>query len=329
MEAKEEKERRSAISTLSGCAKIAPYQHPFSGSIRTNVILCQIPKGHPLKERRRGEFEIVVLTQKCSSMLRERIPTKMKDPGSFTIPCSIGDVDIGKALCDLGASINLMPLSMFKKLGIESRSTTMTLQLADQSIVHPEGNIKDVLVKIDRFILPADFIILDYETNKNMPIILEWSFLSTGRTLIDFHKGEITMRVNNQEVIFNVFYALEYPGGHEKCQSLDADDEFKVKRELDEDEEKGKEEEYLDAQQPEQCCTMVHTGSLNINPHDHKSKPSMEQTPELELKVLPAHLKYAYLGEGTTLPVIISIALSLENELALLEVLKKYIQAIG
>lgn len=273
----------------------------------------------------------MVLTQKCSSMLRERIPTKMKDPGSFTIPCSIGDVDIGKALCDLGASINLMPLSTFKKLGIESRSTTMTLQLADQSIVHPEGNSEDVLVKIDRFILPADFIILDYETNKDMPIILEWSFLSTGRTLIDFHKAEITMRVNNQEVIFNVFYALEYPGGHEKCQSLDAEDEFKVKRELDEDEEKGKEEEYLDAQQPEHCCTMVHTSfeSLNINPHDNKSKPSMEKTPKLELKVLPAHLKYAYLGEGTTLQVIISIALSLENESALLEVLKKYIRAIG
>lgn len=104
-----------------------------------------------------------------------------------------------------------------------------------------------------------------------------------------------------------------------------------MKRELDEDEEKGKEEEYLDAQQPEHCCTMVHTSfeSLNINPHDNKSKPSMEKTPKLELKVLPAHLKYAYLGEGTTLQVIISIALSLENESALLEVLKKYIRAIG
>ena len=90
----------------------------------------------------------------------------MKDPGSFTIPCSIRGVDIGKVLYDLGASINLMPLSVFKKLVIESRSTTVTLQLADRSIVHPEGKIEDVLVKIDCFILPRKLHILDYEVDK-------------------------------------------------------------------------------------------------------------------------------------------------------------------
>ena len=81
----------------------------------------------------------------------------------------------------------------------------MKLQLTDRSIVHSEGKIKDVLVKVDQFILPPNFIILDYEFDKDVPIILGRPFLSMGRTLIDVHKGEIVMRVNIQEVIFNIF----------------------------------------------------------------------------------------------------------------------------
>ena len=91
----------------------------------------------------------------------------MKDSGSFTLPCSIGGMDVGQALCDLGASINLMPFSIFKNLGIgEASPTTVTLQLANRSIKHPKGKIEDVLVKVDKFIFPADFIILDYEADK-------------------------------------------------------------------------------------------------------------------------------------------------------------------
>lgn len=83
------------------------------------------------KKRRIGDFETMALTQECSATLPECIPTKMKDPRSFTIPCSISGIDIGKALCDLGANINLNPPSIFKKLGIEAKPTTVTLQLAD------------------------------------------------------------------------------------------------------------------------------------------------------------------------------------------------------
>nr|XP_017227786.1 PREDICTED: uncharacterized protein LOC108203384 [Daucus carota subsp. sativus] len=138
------------------------------------------------KKRRLGEFETVALTKECSSFLQHKLPTKMKDPGSFTIPCTIGDSYCGMALCDLGASINLMPMSVFRKLGIgEVRPTTVTLQLADRSLAHPEGKIEDVLVKVDKFIFPADFIVLDYEADREVPIILGRPFLATGRTLID------------------------------------------------------------------------------------------------------------------------------------------------
>ena len=106
------------------------------------------------KKRRFGEFETVaLLTQECSAVLQNKLPPKLQDLGSFTILCSIGNQYFGKALCDLGASINFMPMSIFKKLGIgEARPTTVSLQLAYISITHPEEKIEDVLVKMDKFI---------------------------------------------------------------------------------------------------------------------------------------------------------------------------------
>jgi hypothetical protein len=96
-------------------------------------------------------------------MVQGKIPTKLKDPGTITIPCTIGDVYVGKTLCDLSASINMMPLYIFKKLGIgEARPITVTLQLADRSLCYPQGKIEDVLVRVDKFIFHAGFIIMDF-----------------------------------------------------------------------------------------------------------------------------------------------------------------------
>ncbi|KAG8472697.1 hypothetical protein CXB51_034526 [Gossypium anomalum] len=98
----------------------------------TNVELCDVYEGYTVQEERLSEFETVALTKECSAFLQNKLPLKLKDPGSFTIPCNIGESYCGKALCDLGASINLMPKSIFKKLGIgEVRPTTMTLKLED------------------------------------------------------------------------------------------------------------------------------------------------------------------------------------------------------
>ncbi|XP_038875140.1 uncharacterized protein LOC120067675 [Benincasa hispida] len=153
--------------------------------------------------------------QECNALVSNSLPRKQKDPRSFTVPCSIEGLDVGHALCD---SINFMPLSIFKKLGIgEAQPTFVTLQLTDRTIKYPEGKIEDVLVKVDNFIFPADFIILDYEADKDVPIILGRPFLAIGNVLIDVHKGELTMRVDNQEVKFNVFNALKFPD-KEDCQ---------------------------------------------------------------------------------------------------------------
>ncbi|XP_038896562.1 uncharacterized protein LOC120084817 [Benincasa hispida] len=174
---------------------------------------------------------MVALTQESNTI----IPPKMGDPGSFTIPYSIGGIYIGQALCDLEASINLMPLSIFKQLNVGQLTPTMvTLQLADKSLVHLEGKLKDVLVTIEKFILPANFIILDYEANKDVPIILGRLFLSTGRAQIDVHKGEITMSINGKKLRFNIIKAMKFP---EDEGLSDSDDEHTYVEDLEYEEE--------------------------------------------------------------------------------------------
>ncbi|XP_070005832.1 uncharacterized protein [Nicotiana sylvestris] len=167
-------------------------------------------------KRRHTEFETVALTKECSARVQSKLPPKLKDPGSFTIPLSLGKQEVGRALCDLGASINLMSSSLFKQLGLGVlRPTTITLQLADRLLVMPEGIIEDVLVRVGKFILPADFIVLDYEADEEVPIILGRPFLATGGEIIDVRAGKLKMRVDDEEVTFNVYKALKIPKHYE------------------------------------------------------------------------------------------------------------------
>ncbi|XP_062105572.1 uncharacterized protein LOC133817167 [Humulus lupulus] len=153
----------------------------------------------------------------------KKLPQKVKDPGSFTIPCTIGGSSFDKALCDLGASINLMPLSIFKKLGVgEVKPTTITLQLADRSLTYPRGVIEDVLVKVDKFIFTADFLVLDMEEDHEIPIILGRPFLATGRALIDVQGRHLTLRVNNEDVKFNIYQALKQHDNTSTCHRVDS-----------------------------------------------------------------------------------------------------------
>ncbi|XP_061349644.1 uncharacterized protein LOC133294895, partial [Gastrolobium bilobum] len=170
---------------------------PFVDALEQMPTYVKLMKEIISRKRRLEEFETVALTQESSQYLLSKIPPKLGDPGSFTILCTIGDHYIGRALCDVGASINLMPLSVYKKLKVgEPNPTTVTLQLADRSLVYPEGKVENVLVKVDKFILPADFIILDYEEDREVPIILGRAFLATGGAVIDVKEGELAMNVN-------------------------------------------------------------------------------------------------------------------------------------
>ena len=119
------------------------------------------------------ELSIVTLSEDCSIILHNKHPKKLKDPRSFTLPCLIGNLLVEKTLMDLGASINLMPYKLFKKLGLgKPKLTRINIQLADKSSKHPKGIMKDMLVKIDKFIFPMDFVILDMDKDIEILLIL-------------------------------------------------------------------------------------------------------------------------------------------------------------
>ena len=135
------------------------------------------------------EEEVVSLTATYSVVIQRSLPMKMQDPSNFTIPCTIGNSEMGKALCDSGASINLMPLYVVKRLSLgELTPTTMTLQIADRTLAQPKGILEDVLIKVGKFIFPVDFVVIDIEEDKQVPLLLVRLFLATGAALIDVKK---------------------------------------------------------------------------------------------------------------------------------------------
>ncbi|XP_070005293.1 uncharacterized protein [Nicotiana sylvestris] len=248
------------------------------------------------------------------------------DPGNFTIPCTIGSYAFAKALCDLGASINLMPLAVYTKLGIgRARPTSMLLQLADRTVKRPTGILDDVLVQVGKFLFPADFVILDCQADEEIPLILGRPFLATGRALIDCETGELKMRLNDEEVILNVQQSMRRPGEYANCSLVEAVDVI-----LQED------DMTLTVKDPLEACltnleemdgeglaewvmALEGQGFWSREPQFESlelekratppAKPSIEEPPKLELKPLPDHLRYVFLGPDSTLPVIISSGL--------------------
>ena len=164
--------------------------------IKINIPFAEVISQMPLyakflnevlsKKRKIAEEGIVNLTATCSAIIQQKLPAKMKDPGSFTIPCSIGKYEFKKALCDSGASINLMPLSVVQRLSLgELTPTTITLQMADRSMAQPKGILEDVLVKVGKFVFPVDFVVMKMEEDTQVPLLLRRPFLATGAALID------------------------------------------------------------------------------------------------------------------------------------------------
>ncbi|KAK8546635.1 hypothetical protein V6N12_027411 [Hibiscus sabdariffa] len=320
---------------------------PFLEAIEQVPSYAKFLKDIVTKKRKAKSYETVaVASEYCAG--RIELPMKKKDPGSFIIPFSIGNNFMGNALCDLGSSVNLMPKAVFKKLGIGiEKPTTVILQLADRSHVRPEGKVEDVIVKVGKFVFPVDFLILDCEVDDKAPIILGRPFLATGRILIDCEKGNFTMRVANQTMTINVFNTLQYMGDQGDCYHLQEENTTASEEESDiiccskfiqiKDFEKLKKR---DDEEPEATpCKSHQVSSFIIRPGMRfesldfsefiAPKPSLEHAPLLELKPLPPHLKYVYLGSNETLPVIISSKLLPDQECSLINLLSQYKKAIG
>ncbi|GKB63471.1 DNA-directed DNA polymerase [Tanacetum coccineum] len=166
---------------------------------------------------------MVTMNERCSAVLLNKLPSKEKDLGSFTITCHIGNLHINNALADLGASISLMPYTKYEKLGLgEPKPTRMSLELADRSIQYPREIVKNLLIKVDKFVLPIDFVILDMLEDSRIPIILVRPFLATTRAMIDVFNKKITLRVGDDEVVFDVDQSIKRPPTEDdECYGVD------------------------------------------------------------------------------------------------------------
>ncbi|KAM6567243.1 hypothetical protein CsatA_026371 [Cannabis sativa] len=286
------------------------------------------------------------LTEQVSSIIQYKSLVKYKDPGCPTISCIIGDHFINKALLDLGASVNLLPYSVYKQLGLgELKPTSITLQLADRSVKIPRGIIEDVLIKVDKFYFPVDFIVLDTQPVENahaqIPIILGRPFLATSNAIINCRNGVLKLSFGNMTVelnVFNVAKSVECEEIHE-VNMINTENMFE-----------------MDMNESFETYAKMFGMCLNVDDFIHdvnsllESTPLMdtekwkakiepciplehvESTPEppkLDLKPLPDTLKYAFLGESNTYPVIIASDLDEKQETKLLDILRKHKKAIG
>ncbi|GJY34384.1 reverse transcriptase domain-containing protein [Tanacetum coccineum] len=172
------------------------------------------------------------LREKCSAVILKKLPEKLGDPRKFLIPCGFSELKC-KALSDLGASINLMPLSVWKKLGLPKLiSTQMTLELANQEISTPVGIVRDAFVPVGKFTFPADFVIVDYESDPRVPLILGRPFLRTTRALIDVHREEMILHDGNQRLILNMRHDTSSYSTQPHQESINMIDVYNVSHEV-------------------------------------------------------------------------------------------------
>ncbi|GJS84745.1 reverse transcriptase domain-containing protein [Tanacetum coccineum] len=169
--------------------------------------LIHMPKFAPMFKKMLNNKDKLIelintsLNENCCAVVLKKLPEKLGDPGRFLIPCYFSEFDNCLALADLGASINQMPLSIWKKLGLPGlNDTKMVLELADRTISKPTGVAENVFVKVGKFYFPADFVVLDFIADPRVPLILGRPFLRTAHALIDVYEGEITLRNDDQSL---------------------------------------------------------------------------------------------------------------------------------
>ncbi|RVW34153.1 Retrovirus-related Pol polyprotein from transposon 17.6 [Vitis vinifera] len=244
------------------------------------------------------------LTEQVSAIIENKAMVKYKDPGCPTISVQIGDSFVERALLDLGASVNLLPYSIYKQLGLgELKATTITLSLADRSIKVPRGVVEDVLVQVEKFYYPVDFVVLDTEPLKkgmnSVPIILGRPFLATANALINCRNGLMQLSFGNMTVEMNVFNLCKQPMDHDDVENEEA---CLIEALVQEHTEKLMEEnidEFFSTIVKEECVQVATEWkekytiqSLNSVENDEESKKEEVEISKPELKPLPHGLKF-------------------------------------
>ncbi|KAM2624441.1 hypothetical protein TB1_031419 [Malus domestica] len=300
------------------------------------------------RRKRASNKEVVRVSENVSAVLQRKLPPKCKDLGSFTIPCVIGNTRFEFAMLDLGASINVMLYSIYASMNLEElKNDGVIIQLADRSNAYPKGVLEDVLVQVNHLVFLTDFYVLEMEDSNHspqLPILLGRPFMKTAHTKIDVFKGTLTMKFDGEVIDFNIYDAMRYPHDGHSCFSIDVIDSWahEFLDDLSEDalEEnltqsvglrneglalrhaQGNNKEHFVVPIQEELVEMVaalksnprHIGKspnlISIPNSTNKLLPSVIQPLSLELKPLPNHLKYVFLGEQETMPVIISYSLT-------------------
>ncbi|CAN6579330.1 unnamed protein product [Malus baccata var. baccata] len=311
--------------------------------------------------------EVVKVSENVSAVLQRKLPPKCKDPGSFTIPCIIGNTRFEKCMLDLGASINVMPYSIYASMSLgELKQDGVIIQLAGRFNAYPKEVLEDVLVQVNHLIFPADFYVLEMEDSSHvpsLPILLGRPFMKTARTKIKVFMGTLTMEFDGDIIRFNLSETIKYPMEDHSCFAIDIVDslaQVHLDRMNDDALEialvhdigarnkcggihatHGMEFDHIAVPPCGEVFEMVaaleslpsHSGKSPLSILDsvlvNKLLPSIVQPPTLELKPLPSHLKYVFLGEDQTLPVIISSSLTAQEEDKLIRVLNEHKSAIG
>nr|GEU84321.1 hypothetical protein [Tanacetum cinerariifolium] len=269
--------------------------------------MIHMPKGAKVfkdllshKEKLKKTASSVKLSKEYSAITQRSLPQKEGDPGSFTLTCLIGPLAVKNALADLGASINLMPHSIFRRLGISKlKPTKMSIQLADRSIKYPIGVCKNLLVEVSKFIFSVNLVVLEMDKNEMVPIILGWPFLATARVVIDVHEGKLSLKVKNETITFNIGSFMK--SKHSRDDYLYcANNTAKLVQEqwvdiVNHDRKWTKEDEDEDSTKA--LAVSFYPRTEPVKPLEWKTlenqlKPSSVEPPRLELKELPEHLQF-------------------------------------
>ncbi|XP_010527627.1 PREDICTED: uncharacterized protein LOC104804936 [Tarenaya hassleriana] len=306
-------------------------------------VITQMPSyAHFLKDiltkKRVIEKETITLNPECSAILQHDLPPKMSDPGSFSIPCKLGNISIDRALCDLGASVSLLPLSIYKKLNVgELKPTRMALQLADRSIKYPLGILEDVPLKVGDYYVPVDFVVLDMDEDAKISIILGRPFLNTADAIV--HGCSISTEPQIHEYT-SFLDGLDEMPCNTVVSSFDMDRVDILLQNIERDTPV-----FATSSVRVSCNTAVssfdtdHVKCLrNFAKQDtpvHHSGPARAQldtgvssvnSDRVESRI---HLQYAFLGLDSTYPVIVNAALDDLQLERLLTILRDYRKAIG
>ncbi|GKA05286.1 reverse transcriptase domain-containing protein [Tanacetum coccineum] len=325
-------------------------------------VLLHMPKFEPMFRKLLNNIDKIIdliktpVNENCSTVILKKFPEKLGDPGRFLISCDFPKMDDCLALADLGASINLMPFSVWENLNLpDLTKTRMILELADRTISTPTGIAENIFVKVGTFFFPADFIVVDYIADPRVSLIPRRPFLRAARALIYVHGEQITLRHDDQSITFKVGDTKTF--SYNTIELVNRVDVIDVACEEFAQEVLGFSNiskkieacitsksippgiDNADFDPKEDLLTLerlLNSGpSSTLPPEEQKFEelrtvePSSDKLPELELKDLPPHLEYTFLEGIDILPIIIAKDLKDENKTALLKVLRSHKRAIA